>query len=156
MPTEIERKFLVTNASWKARSEGIQYRQGFLSTDRHRTVRVRIGGDKAYLTVKGLSRGFSRPEFEYPIPVEDARLILDGICLKPLIEKTRYKVSSDGLIWEIDVFEGENQGLILAEVELNSEDQEIERPPWLGEEVTGDPRYYNANLIANPFKNWSK
>jgi CYTH domain-containing protein len=153
MGTEIERKFLVREGPWREASAET-YRQGYLSTVKERTVRVRTINDKGYLTVKGISVGASRLEFEYEIPFEDADELLDSLCEKPLIEKNRYKLDHGGLTWEVDVFFGENEGLIVAEVELQSENQVFERPEWVAEEVTTDPRYYNANLIKNPYSNW--
>ena len=152
MPKEIERKFLVENDTWRNAS-GIRYRQGYLSSVKERTVRVRTIEDRGYLTIKGIAVGASRLEFEYEIPREDAETLL-GMCEQPLIEKNRYKVEHGGFIWEIDEFFGDNQGLIIAELELESEDQEFPRPDWVGEEVTEDSRYYNANLIKNPFTAW--
>jgi adenylate cyclase len=152
MAKEIERKFLVREGSWR-NQKGTQYRQGYLNSVKERVVRVRTIDDKGYLTIKGLTVGASRLEFEYEIPRQDADQLLD-ICEKPLIEKTRFKVVQDGFVWEIDEFFGENQGLIVAEVELENEDQEFPRPAWIGEEVTGDPRYFNSNLIKNPYKMW--
>ncbi len=152
MAKEIERKFLVSEGSWRSQ-KGTRYRQGYLNSVKERIVRVRTIGDKGYLTIKGLTVGASRLEFEYEIPRPDADQLLN-ICEKPLIEKTRFKVVEAGFVWEIDEFFGENQGLIVAEVELESEDQEFPRPPWVGEEVTGDPRYFNSNLIKNPYKVW--
>ena len=154
MAQEIERKFLVTGDAWRRLAKGTVYRQGYLSTVKERTVRVRTVGDKGYLTVKGLSVGAKRAEFEYEIPVADAGAMLNELCEHPLIEKVRYKIAFDGLIWEVDEFFGDNEGLIVAEVELSYEDQEIRRPDWIGEEVTDDPRYFNANLVAHPYKNW--
>ena len=154
MGTEIERKFLVKEGAW--RNAGAQtYRQGYLSTVKERTVRVRTINDKGYLTVKGSSVGASRLEFEYEIPIADAEEMLDSLCEKPLIEKNRYKLHHGGLTWEVDVFFGDNEGLIVAEAELQSEHQAFEKPDWVGKEVTSDPRYYNANLINNPYSNWS-
>ena len=153
MAHEIERKFLVTEGSW--RKAALQtYRQGYLSTVKERTVRVRTVNDKGFLTVKGISVGASRLEFEYEIPVADADEMLDTLCEKPLIEKHRYKLDHGGLTWEVDVFFGDNEGLIVAEVELQSEDQALDKPDWVAEEVTSDPRYYNANLIEHPYCNW--
>ena len=154
MGKEIERKFLVTNDSWRSDAAGVRYRQGYLSTEPERTARIRIAGDNAYLTIKGKSEGATRLEYEYPIPVADADEMLEHLCLRPIIEKTRYKVEHAGMTWEIDEFEGDNAGLLMAEVELQSEDQTVEFPDWVGEEVTGDERYYNANLIAKPFTTW--
>ena len=154
MAQEIERKFLVVGDAWRALAEGVVYRQGYLSTDADRTLRVRTVGAKGYLTVKGITVGATRTEFEYEIPVADADAMLDELCLRPIIEKTRHKIPFDGLVWEVDVFAGDNDGLVVAEVELASEDQEFRRPDWIGEEVTDDPRYYNANLVAHPYKAW--
>lgn len=154
MGKEIERKFLVKEGPWR-NAKGIRYRQGYLNSAKERNVRVRTMEDKAYLTIKGIAIGASRMEFEYEIPLQDADELLE-ICEKPLIEKTRYKVQEGGFVWEVDVFFRENQGLIVAEVELESEDQEFPKPDWVREEVTGDPRYFNSNLIKNPYIKWSK
>ena len=152
MAKEIERKFLVKEGAWR-NEKGTLYRQGYLNSMKERVVRVRTIGDKGYLTIKGLTVGASRMEFEYEIPRQDADQLLD-ICEKPLIEKIRYKVVEGEFVWEIDEFLGENQGLIVAEVELESENQEFPKPHWSTEEVTGDPRYFNSNLIRNPYKTW--
>ena len=154
MATEIERKFLVVSDAWRAGAQGKLYRQGYLSTHKERTVRVRIAGDKAFLTIKGLSVGASRAEYEYAIPVKDAAEMLDNLCEKPLIEKTRYKIEHGGFTWEIDEFDGVNKGLIVAEVELPSEDTVFTKPAWVGDDVTEDRRYFNSNLIAKPFTTW--
>ncbi len=154
MAIEIERKFLVTGDAWKQASAGVLYRQGYLSTDKARTVRVRIVGEHAFMTVKGLAVGIARPEFEYAIPLPDAVAMLDGLCLQPLIEKRRYTLECKGLRWEVDEFLGENLGLVVAEVELDSADQPIELPEWVGREVTDDARYFNSSLIAHPFSRW--
>jgi len=154
MGTEIERKFVPRDDSWRHLARGVRYRQGYLSVDSERTVRVRTVGDRGFLTVKGKTVGASRLEFEYPVPLDDAEQMLDLLCQGPLIEKTRYNIPHRGLTWEVDEFEGDNAGLVIAEVELTSEDQALELPDWIGEEVTGDPRYYNANLITNPYKHW--
>jgi CYTH domain-containing protein len=153
MAEEIERKFLVQGDAWRT-TEGTIYRQGYLNTDKHRTVRVRVVGDRGYLTVKGITRGATRREYEYPVPVEDASQMLDELCERPLIEKRRYRIAQGDVTWEIDEFVGENQGLTVAEVELESEDQAFAKPSWLGEEVTSDPRYYNANLVQHPYRRW--
>ena len=121
---EIERKFLVQGDAWRQGAAGVRYRQGYLCTDKHRTVRVRTAGDKAFLTIKGLSHGASRAEYEYEIPAADADAMLDALCLRPLIEKTRYRIPADDLVWEIDEFESDNAGLIVAEVELSAADQD--------------------------------
>jgi CYTH domain-containing protein len=154
MGTEIERKFLVTENSWRSLAAGVKYRQGYLNSAKERTVRVRTIDDKGFLTIKGITTGASRAEYEYEIPVGDADALLDDLCEKPLIEKNRYKIDFEGFVWEVDEFFGENQGLIVAEVELESEDQAFEKPGWIGEEVTGDPKYFNSNLINNPYLKW--
>jgi CYTH domain-containing protein len=154
MALEIERKFLVRNADWRRGAIGTNYRQGYLTIDPERTVRVRIAGDKGYLTIKGKTEGMTRSEFEYPIPLSDATQLLDNLCLRPLIEKVRYCVTYAGNLWEIDEFAGDNDGLIVAEVELDSSDQQVDLPQWAGEEVTTDPRYYNASLSQHPYRNW--
>jgi CYTH domain-containing protein len=150
---EIERKFLVSGDGWRG-GPATRLRQGYLSTAKERTVRVRAAGDCGTITIKGITVGAARTEFEYPIPVDDAHAMLDDLCERPLIEKTRHIVPAGDVTWEIDEFEGANTGLIVAEVELESEAQSFARPSWLGPEVTGDPRYYNANLIARPFTEW--
>jgi adenylate cyclase len=156
MNIEIERKFLVKDTTWKEGAGGVTYRQGYLSSHPERTVRVRTAGGKGFLTIKGKSQGASRSEFEYGIPHDEATRLLDQLCEKPLIEKIRYKILYAGMLWEIDEFGGDNAGLVVAEVELTHEDQSIGLPPWVGTEVTEDPRYYNANLIRNPFSRWEK
>ncbi len=153
MGKEIERKFRVIKDTWR-NVKGTRYRQGYLNSAKERNVRVRTMEDKAYLTIKGIAIGASRMEFEYEIPFQDANELLE-ICEKPLIEKTRYKVQEGGFVWEVDEFFRENQGLIVAEVELESEDQEFPKPDWVRDEVTGDPRYFNSNLIKNPYTNWA-
>lgn len=156
MNKEIERKFLVEDKNADSWRNAIysEIRQGYLSVDKQRTVRVRIAGDAAYLTIKGITAGATRAEYEYPIPVAHAREMLDDLCLRPLIEKWRYRVGYGGLVWEVDEFYGDNAGLIVAEVELKSAQQVFDRPPWAGEEVTDDPRYYNANLVNHPYTKW--
>ncbi|MFM6190293.1 CYTH domain-containing protein [Planktothrix sp.] len=152
MATEIERKFLVKGDGWRSLGVGEIYRQGYIANNNGRTVRVRVVGEQGYLTIKGSTTGMKRAEFEYKIPVEDAQELLETLCDRPLIEKTRYKILMGDLTWEVDEFWGENQGLILAEVELETEYQNIDIPDWIGEEVTSDPRYYNSNLVKNHFK----
>jgi adenylate cyclase len=154
MATEIERKFLVHSGKWKPVTPGLLYRQGYLSSVKERVVRVRIAGEKAYFTVKGISENLSRLEFEYPIPLLDAAMMLDKLCERPLIEKTRHREIVGSHTWEIDVFHGENNGLVLAEVEVASETETFERPSWLAQEVSGDPRYFNNNLVRYPFRTW--
>lgn len=154
MAKEIERKFLVKGDSWRAVGAGTRYRQGYLNTVKERTVRVRTAGDKGFLTVKGVNVGATRSEYEYEIPLADANEMLDRLCERPLIEKTRFRIQSGDVTWEIDEFEGDNRGLIMAEVELKDEKQAVSLPDWIGAEVTGDPRYFNSNLIAHPFSKW--
>jgi adenylate cyclase len=154
MAQEIEKKFLITNEDWRGLAEGRHYCQGYLSTQKGRTVRVRTIGEKGFLTVKGRTVGETRLEFEYEIPVKDARELLLELCHKPLIEKTRYKIPFDGFTWEVDEFAGENQGLIFAEIELKYEGETFSQPHWIGKEVTDDPRYYNANLVNTPYRDW--
>ena len=156
MAKEIERKFLVRDTSFKLFSTGVLFRQGYLNRDKERTVRVRVADELAYITIKGVTNGMERLEFEYMIPMEDANELLETICIKPLIEKFRYKFVSDGHVWEVDEFIGDNEGLIIAEVELQSADEQVVLPNWVGKEVTGDVRYYNSNLVINPFKEWDK
>lgn len=154
MGKEIERKFLVKDETYKTLAEGILYHQGFLNTSKERVVRIRIVGEKGFLTIKGLSEGAKRTEFEYEIPVEDAKTMLEEICEKPIIIKYRYNIQIDDLLWEVDEFKAENEGLVVAEIELHDEFQNFDKPNWLGGEVTEDPKYYNANLIKHPFKSW--
>jgi adenylate cyclase len=157
MGQEIERKYLVVNENWRGHAgPGTVYVQGYLSVDPERSVRVRIAGSEAALTVKGESTYSIRDEFEYQIPAEDADRMLDKICIKPLIEKTRYVVQDGKLKWEIDEFSAENRGLIIAEVELEDDRQEIVTPDWVGEEVTDDPRYFNINLVKHPYSEWEQ
>jgi adenylate cyclase len=152
MAQETERKFLVKDDTWRAGNpSGLFYRQGYLSRAKEQVVRVRSAGGKGFLTVKGITRGISRAEYEYEIPVEDANHMLEDLCERPLIEKRRYEVPFEGMTWEVDEFLGGNLGLVLAEIELSDEGQEVILPPWVGEEVSGDPRYYNAYLVKHPF-----
>ena len=156
MGLEIERKFLLAGEEWRALAENSTYYcQGYLYTDKECTVRVRITSDKAFLTIKGPSAGASRLEFEYPLPLGDAKVLLERLARKPLIEKIRHIVSHGGRIWEVDEFLGDNQGLVLAELELESEDQAFDKPAWVGEEVTADPRYFNASLVKAPYRTWN-
>lgn len=154
MGKEIERKFLVKGNAFKALAKGTRYRQGYLNSAMERVVRVRTIDDKGFLTIKGITTGATRMEYEYEIPAKDADVMLDELCEKPIIEKNRYKIPQGKLVWEIDEFFGENDGLVVAEVELESEDQAFKKPEWVGAEVTGDPKYFNSNLIQNPYKNW--
>lgn len=155
MGKEIERKYLV-KPGWTPQGAGTHFKQGYLNSQKERVVRVRIEGDKAKLTIKGLTTGVTRSEFEYALPLEDARILLDQLCEKPLIDKHRHVEQHGGHTWEIDVFHGDNEGLILAEVELASEDDSPTLPPWAGAEVSSDPRYFNSNLLKSPYKSWPK
>ena len=152
MAVEIERKFLVVGDAWRAAPAEL-YSQGYLNRDKLRTVRVRIAGEEAFLTIKGESVGARRAEFEYPIPLWDARELLT-LCEQPLVEKKRRKILHEGFIWEVDEFLGENLGLVVAEIELPAEDTSFERPEWVGEEVTEDARYFNSKLSRTPFSRW--
>lgn len=154
MATEIERKFLVQNDDWRKLASGTFYCQGYICSEKSKTVRIRIIGKQGYLTIKGPSVETAREEFEYPIPLKDAQAMLDNLCDRPLIEKTRYKINHGGLVWEVDEFSGENQGLIVAEVELNQVSQVITLPDWIGSEVSHDPRYFNSNLAKHPYSQW--
>jgi len=151
---EIERKFLVSGQAWKAGAPGTRLCQGYLSTDPDRVVRVRLAGDQAWLTIKNRARRLVRAEYEYPLPLADAGELLQGVCQRPLIDKTRYRIEHAGALWEVDEFHGDNHGLVVAEIELDRPDQPFEPPPWLGEEVTDDPRYGNSSLVRNPYRSW--
>ncbi len=155
MGTEIERKFLVKNDLWRKEvvSES-RLKQGYLSNSANASIRVRLGGGKAHLNIKSTTIGIRRLEFEYEIPLEDAEEMLAGVAEKPYIDKTRYKVRSGAHTWELDVFHGENRGLVVAELELSSEDESFEPPDWAGAEVSEDVRYYNVNLIKHPYSRW--
>ena len=174
---EIERKFLLCSDGWRKAASGALLRQGYLCSEKERTVRVRVLGEegaglangpgehcgenpggesrgRAYLTIKGLGDGICRPEFEYEIPYADGLFMLERLAQRPLVEKRRYRIPVDGFVWEVDEFLGENAGLVVAEIELADPEQVFPRPEWLGEEVTHDPRYANANLIRCPFSAW--
>jgi len=152
MGIEIERKFLVTGDAWRA-APAVAYAQGYLNRDKDRTVRVRVVQQQAWITIKGASTGATRAEFEYPIPLSDARQLL-ALCDGPLVRKLRRRIEHAGAIWEVDEFQGDNAGLVVAEIELASEQAKFERPAWLGAEVTHDPRYFNSNLAARPYATW--
>ncbi|MBC3830334.1 CYTH domain-containing protein [Undibacterium amnicola] len=154
MGIEIERKFLVVSDEWKRLAEPVFMRQGYICSLPGRVVRVRIEADSAMLTMKGKSSGISRGEWEYAIPLMDAEELLRNLCEQPLIEKKRYRIAIDGLVWEVDEFLGDNAGLIIAEVELLSEEQSVILPNWVGEEVSHDHRYANANLFKHPYTRW--
>ena len=156
MGIEIERKYRVKGDAWKQEGQGQFYQQGYLSSHPDRTVRVRRVGNRGYLTIKGKTAGASRAEYEYEIPGQDALALLEHLCEQPLIEKVRYRVAHEGLIWEVDEFQGENRGLVIAEVELTDEHQPILLPPWVDQEVTADARYYNAHLFKYPFSRWEQ
>lgn len=156
MGTEIERKFLVSDERWRhAADAGTDIVQGYLAARENVSVRVRVAGEEAWLTIKGRTRGAARDEYEYAIPARDARRMLRTLCQPPLIEKTRYRVRHAGRDWEIDEFRGDNAGLVVAELELEDEDCPVTLPPWVGREVTGDPRYLNANLVRAPYRSWA-
>ena len=154
MGIEIERKFLVRGDQWRSLGTPVRYRQGYLAADIKRSVRVRVAGNCGLITIKGSTEGITRAEYEYEIPRADAEAMLDQLCNRPLIEKNRTKISLNGVVWEVDEFFGANQGLIMAEVELNSPQQAIDLPDWIGEEVSTDPRYFNSNLVQHPFTEW--
>ena len=156
MAQEIERKFLTKSDAWRSQAIGRFYRQGYLSTVKERTVRIRTIRNEGYITVKGIAKGAARAEYEYEIPVKDANEMLDTLCEQPIIEKMRYEIEHNELIWLVDEFEGVNKGLILIEVELSDENQKIALPDWVGAEVTGDPNYFNSNLTRNPYLSWGK
>lgn len=155
MGQEIERKFLLRDETWRKSAPSALYRQGLLTPGPPASVRVRIMGDRAMLNIKESTLDISRREFEYPLPLEDAEEILEQLCVGSLIEKTRHFVQFGGMTWEIDEFHGANEGLIVAEIEIESRDQEIEIPSWAGEEISGDPRYLNANLAFHPYSQWT-
>lgn len=156
MATEIERKFLVLNDGWKsAVIKSKVMRQGYMSSNEKSSVRIRIEGDEANINIKSATLGISRTEFEYAIPLKDANQMLDQLCDKPMIEKTRHYVEYAGFTWEVDLFTGDNQGLVVAELELPTEETFFEKPGWIGEEVSHDPRYYNVCLVSHPYKDWS-
>lgn len=155
MAIEIERKFLVNSERWREQADAGQWlAQGYLSGAHRASVRVRIAGEQANLNIKSATLGIRRQEYEYPIPVEDARQILADLCESPIIEKTRYHVEHAGHTWEIDVFAGDNAGLVVAEIELEHESETFDHPDWLGDEVSDDVRYYNVNLVKHPYKDW--
>lgn len=156
MGVEIERKYKVKDLSFKNLAEGILYRQGYLAMSPNSTVRVRVYNNRGFLTVKGAVTGFERAEFEYEIPFDDAQNMLDSLCHKPIIEKYRYKINYEGFTWEVDEFIGENSPLVIAEIELSRPDEKFPVPEWVGEEVTGDKRYYNSKLVKNPYSKWLK
>ena len=155
MATEIERKFLLKDSSWKKSADGgTAFSQGYLVGSKHASVRVRIQGKRAFLNIKSATIDITRQEFEYEIPLADASEMLETLCEKPIIDKTRYLLKNENHVWEIDVFSGENEGLIVAEIELSDKAESFDKPDWLGAEVSGDARYYNVSLVKHPFKDW--
>ena len=155
MSKEIERKFLIINDGWKSLPyEEEKYIQGYFATNDKCSIRVRITDDSASINIKSATLGITRSEYDIPVPVADAREMLQNLCARPFIEKTRYKLKHDNHTWEIDVFSGENDGLVVAEIELDSIDEPFTKPDWIGEEVSDDPRYYNVCLVEHPFKSW--
>lgn len=165
MAQEIEHKFLVKNDDFKQLGKSTYYRQGYIPTVNGMTVRIRIAGTRGFITLKDHAVGITRHEFEYEIPLDEAKQMLELMCSKPQIEKTRYVIENvkgelpdgtpiEGLHWEVDVFSGDNEGLVVAEIEVPCEEAQFEHPAWLGEEVTGDHRYYNSALCKHPFKKW--
>jgi len=155
MGVEIERKFLVNLPEWDRlnKPKGIAFRQGYMVREKEKTVRIRIADDHAFITIKGESAGFSRSEYENTIPTKDAEELLISFC-KEVIVKTRYCIDHAGKTWEVDVFAGDNDGLIVAEIELESEHEQFDLPAWIAQEVTGDNRYYNSNLSVHPYTTW--
>ena len=154
MKIEIERKFLVADTAFLAELQGERLVQGYIASSGRATVRVRRCGEQAWLTLKGRSVGISRNEFEYPIPLVDAECMLAELCAGPVISKTRYRVTCGDHLWEVDVFDGANTGLVVAEIELTREDEPFAMPEWLGAEVSADPRYSNSRLVEHPYRNW--
>lgn len=150
MAVEVERKFLVTSQAWREGAEACPIRQGYLCLGDETTVRIRIAGATAFITVKSKTEGISRAEYEYPIPLHDAEAMLQDLCAQPLIEKTRYAVTHSGKLWTVDVFGADNAGLVVAEVELAHPYEPVALPSWVGEEVTHDPRYRNSSLVHAP------
>ncbi|MBU0462562.1 MAG: CYTH domain-containing protein [Proteobacteria bacterium] len=154
MAIEIEKKFLLKYLPSSLLTHGILICQGYMVNKKDKVVRIRLSGDKGFLTVKGITCNASRKEYEYPVPQQDAMEMLSLFCKKPLIEKTRYQIALKGLEWVVDLFSGSNKGLVVAEIELDSIDQPFEKPDWIGKEVTHDIRYFNSNLIKAPYSTW--
>ncbi|MBI9088701.1 MAG: CYTH domain-containing protein [Desulfobacterium sp.] len=157
MGIEIERKFLLKNDAWKkSDAKPLVLKQGYIKNSKESVVRIRTSGSTGFITVKGRTRNAKRLEYEYEIPVKDAEEMLDKLCDKPLVEKKRYTIDHGGFQWSVDQFLGANLGLVVAEIELETEEQAFEPPSWIGKEVTEDPRYFNSNLIASPYSNWKE
>lgn len=154
MSMEIEKKFLVKSDEYKSSAVSVLFRQGYLSVDFERTVRVRSYNGKGFLTIKGKTQSCSREEYEFDIPIQDAERMLDNLCLRPIIEKVRYFITYEDCKWVVDEFLGENKHLVTAEIELESEQQTFKKPEWIGNEITSDCRYFNSNLVNNPYKDW--
>jgi adenylate cyclase len=155
MAIEIERKYLVNTVLWKPQGVGVHFKQGYLNSQKERIVRVRLLGARATLTIKGLTNGITRSEFEYDIPAADASVLLETLCERPLIDKHRHTELHHGKTWEIDVFHGDNDGLVVAEIELKGADETFTLPAWASKEVSDDPRYFNSNLLKHPFRMWA-
>ncbi|MCB9014929.1 MAG: CYTH domain-containing protein [Lentimicrobiaceae bacterium] len=156
MALEIEHKFLVNSSAYRSLAKPVLYRQGYLAVLSDKIVRVRTAGTKAYITIKAKVSVLTRKEYEYEIPLADAETMLNEMCMGPLIEKYRYKIFYEGFVWEVDEFLGDNNGLVVAEIEVKSENQDFPIPLWVDTEVTGDPRYLNSNLSKKPFNTWNK
>lgn len=154
MPLEIERKYLLKNNRWKGLAEGVLYKQGYLFDTMGRSARIRIVGDQAFLTIKAARAGIVRDEYEYAIPLSDAVEMMENHCNDEVIEKKRYKITYNNKVWEVDEFFGKNHGLIIAEIELSDASDNIDKPDWVGKEVSNDSKYFNTNLIKNPYCNW--
>lgn len=154
MSIEIEKKFLVKSNDYKNYANPVLFRQGYLNTSFERTVRVRRYSDKGFITIKGKTNSCTRAEYEYGIPAQDADNMLDNLCVQPIIEKVRYFLKYKGSEWVVDEFLGVNEGLVVAEIELSDEKESFEKPEWLGHEITSDVRYFNSNLVDNPYKTW--
>ena len=153
---EIERKFLVAGDGWRNRAEGVMFRQGYIARTNNRTVRIRLAGSRGILNIKFRGSGIARSEFEYEIPAEEASALLAGLQQDEIIEKTRYTFEQEGSVWEVDEFHGSNEGLVIAEIELASEDQPFVRPDWLGEEVSHISKYLNSELSRSPYSSWEQ
>lgn len=158
MGLEIERKFIVTSDNYKTEKviDKIDITQGYVTLDREKVIRIRIADDQAFLTLKGLATKITRHEFEYSVPVDEAREMLKLFCFQPIIKKIRYLIQHNHHLWEIDEFHNQNSGLVIAEIELDSEDEDFSKPNFIGKEVTSDPRYYNFNLVRNPYQDWKE
>lgn len=156
MSVEIEHKYLVKSTVYRSLAEPVSYRQGYLAILPDKAVRVRVAGDKGYLTIKARVSNLTRKEYEYEIPFTDAEEMLKGMCIGSVIEKLRYRILYEGFTWEVDEFLGDNAGLVVAEIEVSHEEEIFIKPDWVGDEVTNDPRYLNSNLSIRPFNTWNK